>query len=132
MTAASTGLDDRGLNLIFREDRTHSKWRPDPVPEALLRQVYDLSRMGPTSLNSGPATAFRNSSLQGAYLIIAARALDLNCGPMSGFDKHKVNETFWPDGRLKANFLCNIGYADREPAFARNPRLAFEEASQFV
>jgi len=73
-------------------------------------------------------TAFRNSSLQGAYFMIAARALGLDCGPMSGFDAAKVNAEFFPDGKWKANFLCNLGYGDHSKLFPRNPRLSFEEA----
>lgn len=73
-------------------------------------------------------TAFRNSSLQGGYFILAARALGLDCGPMSGFDASKVNTEFFPDGKWKANFLCNLGYGDPEKLFPRNPRLDFEEA----
>ncbi len=73
-------------------------------------------------------TAFRNSSLAGAYLILAARALGLDCGPMSGFDAAKVNAEFFPDGRWKANFLCNLGYGDRHALFPRSPRLEFKEA----
>lgn len=73
-------------------------------------------------------TAFRNSSLQGAYLILAARALGLDCGPMSGFDPSKVNDEFFPDGKWKVNFICNLGYGDEGKAHARNPRLDFEEA----
>jgi len=74
-------------------------------------------------------TAFRNSSLQAAYFILAARALGLDCGPMSGFDPGKVNAEFFPDGKWKVNFLCNLGYGDRSKLFPRNPRLEFEEAS---
>src|SRR5450631_51890 len=74
------------------------------------------------------ATAFRNSSLEGAYLIIAARALGLDCGPMSGFDNAKVDAEFFPDGKWKSNFLCNLGYGDATKLFPRNPRLSFEEA----
>lgn len=77
-------------------------------------------------------TAFRNSSLQGGYLILAARALGLDCGPMSGFDAHKVNAEFFPDGKWKANFLCNLGYGDPAKLRERNPRLAFEEACQIL
>ena len=73
-------------------------------------------------------TAFRNSTLQGAYLMMAARGLGLDCGPMSGFDQPKVNAEFFPDGKWKANFLCNIGYGDPSKLFPRNPRLSFEEA----
>jgi 3-hydroxypropanoate dehydrogenase len=74
-------------------------------------------------------TAFRNSSLQAAYFILAARALGLDCGPMSGFDAGKLNAEFFPDGRWKVNLLCNLGYGDHGKLFPRNPRLKFEEAS---
>ena len=77
-------------------------------------------------------TAVRNSSLQGAYLIIAARALGLDCGPMSGFDNAKVDAAFFPDGRWKSNFLCNLGRGDPAKLMPRNPRLTFEEACQIV
>ncbi len=73
-------------------------------------------------------TALRNSSLQGAYFIIAARALGLDCGPMSGFDNAKVDAAFFPDGRYKSNFLINIAYGDAAKLFPRNPRLTFDEA----
>jgi 3-hydroxypropanoate dehydrogenase len=74
------------------------------------------------------ATAFRNSSLEGAYFILAARALGLDCGPMSGFDNAKVNAEFFPDGKWKSNFLCNLGYGDSAKLFPRSPRLPFDEA----
>lgn len=73
-------------------------------------------------------TAFRNSSLQGAYLIIAARALGLDCGPMSGFDAAKVEAEFFSENGWKANFMINLGYADPEGSRPRNPRLAFDTA----
>jgi 3-hydroxypropanoate dehydrogenase len=73
-------------------------------------------------------TAFRNGSLEGAYFILAARALGLDCGPMSGFDAARVNAEFFPDGKWKANFLCNLGYGDPVKLFPRSPRLPFEEA----
>ncbi|MFZ3266050.1 MAG: malonic semialdehyde reductase [Terriglobales bacterium] len=73
-------------------------------------------------------TAFRNSTLGGGYFILAARALGLDCGPMSGFNQGKVNAEFFPDGKWKANFLCNLGYGDKSKLFPRNPRLDFEEA----
>jgi len=73
-------------------------------------------------------TAFRNSSLQGAYFIIAARALGLDCGPMSGFDNARVDAEFFPEGKLKSNFLCNLGIGDPSKLFARSPRLPFEQA----
>ncbi len=73
-------------------------------------------------------TAVRNGTLQGAYLIIAARALGLDIGAMSGFNNALVDETFFPDGRFKSNFLCNIGYGDPTKVFARSPRLEFDDA----
>jgi 3-hydroxypropanoate dehydrogenase len=73
-------------------------------------------------------TAFRNSTLQGAYFILAARALGLDCGAMSGFDNAKVDAEFFPDGKLRSNFLINIGYGDKRKLLPRHPRLEFEEA----
>ena len=73
-------------------------------------------------------TAFRNGTLQGAYLIIAARAVGLDCGAMSGFDNAKVDAAFFPGGKIKSNFLCNLGYGDPKGVFPRNPRMTFEEA----
>jgi 3-hydroxypropanoate dehydrogenase len=74
------------------------------------------------------ATAFRNGTLQGAYLMIAARACGLDCGPMSGFDNAKVDAEFFPGGRVRSNFLCNLGYGDAKGLFRRSPRLTFDEA----
>lgn len=193
-------VDNAGLDLIFRNARTQNSWRPEKVADDILRRVYDLMKMAPTSANSSPAriifvtsaagkeklkpalsagnldktmtapvtaiigydtkfyellpqlfphdqsaqswftgnaaliqeTAFRNGTLQAAYLMLAARSLGLDCGPMSGFDQSKVNAAFWPDGRIKANFLCNIGYGDDAKVFPRGPRLSFEQACQIV
>lgn len=192
-------LSEVALDQIFRQARTHTAWLPTPVPVELLRQVYELARMGPTSANGSPArfvflttpeakarlkpalmplnvektmsapvtviiawdtefyeklpelfshadmrsyfvgnpqlteeTGFRNSSLQGAYFIIAARALGLDCGPMSGFDANKVNAEFFPDGKWKANFLCNVGYGDSSNLFPRGPRLELHEACRII
>jgi 3-hydroxypropanoate dehydrogenase len=189
-------ISDQALDQLFRNARTHSAWRPEPVPTELLRKIYDLARLGPTSANASPArflfvttpeakarlkptlmpmnvektmtapvtviiawdnefheqlpklfphadmrsyfvgnqplideTAFRNSSLQAAYFILAARALGLDCGPMSGFDAGKVNAEFFSDGKWKVNLICNLGYGDAEKLFPRNPRLTFEEAA---
>lgn len=183
------------LEQIFLDARTANGFIDQPVPLELLQQVYDLAKMGPTSMNTQPtryvflttpaarerlrpalsagnldktmaapvtvivatdtrffehmpqvwhgvgakemfegnvpmaqATATRNSTLGGAYFMIAARALGLDCGPMSGFDIAKVNAEFFPDGRLQANFLINLGYGDPAKLFARNPRLSFEQA----
>jgi 3-hydroxypropanoate dehydrogenase len=77
-------------------------------------------------------TAFRNGTLQGAYLILAARALGLDAGPMSGFDNAKVDKEFFPDGKVKSNFLINLGYGDGEKLFPRSPRLSFAEAAQIL
>ncbi|MEQ1915859.1 MAG: malonic semialdehyde reductase [Gallionella sp.] len=73
-------------------------------------------------------TAFRNGTLQGAYLILAARALGLDCGPMSGFDNAKVDELFFAGTTYKSNFLCNLGYGDVKGIYPRAPRLSFAEA----
>jgi 3-hydroxypropanoate dehydrogenase len=77
-------------------------------------------------------TAFRNGTLQGAYLIIAARALGLDAGPMSGFDNAKVDKEFFPEGKIKSNFLVNLGYGDASKLFPRSPRLSFKEAAQIL
>jgi 3-hydroxypropanoate dehydrogenase len=77
-------------------------------------------------------TAFRNGTLQGAYLILAGRALGLDCGPMSGFDNAKVDELFFSGTSWKSNFLCNLGYGDPTKVHPRNPRLSFEEACKIV
>ena len=78
------------------------------------------------------ATAFRNSSLQGGYFILAARALGLDCGPMSGFDPVKVDAAFWAGTSVKTNFVCNVGHGDPAKLFPRSPRLSFDEACQLV
>src|SRR6267142_585723 len=197
MEARSLGqtLDDKALDTLFREARSHTKWQPRPVADELLHELYDLLKWAPTSANaalaplnvektmtapvtvivaydlkfyeqlpklfppnpgmaklfeSNPelveATAKRNSSLQGAYLIMAARALGLDCGPMSGFDHAKVDEEFFaagkpcfgcdqeffPEGHVKTNFLCNVGYGDRGALHPRLPRLAFTEACSLL
>ena len=77
-------------------------------------------------------TAMRNGSLQGAYLIIAARALGLDCGPMSGFDNAGVDKAFFAGTRIQSNFICSIGYGKRDSLFPRSPRLTFEEAGHFA
>jgi 3-hydroxypropanoate dehydrogenase len=196
----SKTVDDQSLNTLFREARTHNGWKPEPVSDELLRQVYDLAKMGPTSANmcpmrvvfvkspeakeklkplldagnvaktmSAPVTAIigmevkffealpklypqtdakawfkdlpdsvlemlalRNSSLQGAYFIIAARSLGLDCGPMSGFDNQKVDEVFFAGTTIKSNFLINLGHGDPARLHPRNPRLSFEEACKVV
>jgi nitroreductase len=78
------------------------------------------------------ATAFRNSSLQGAYFILAARALGFDCGPMSGFDNNKLDETFFLNTEWKSNFICNLGYGDKSKLYPRLPRLSFDEACKII
>jgi len=193
-------LSNEALDVIFRQARTHNVWLDRPVEDFLLRQVYDLAKMGPTSANmcpmriifvksreakerlkpaldagnvdktmKAPVTAIiamdihfyeklpqlfphadakswfkdlpdgvleyialRNGSLQGAYFMLAARALGLDCGPMSGFNNAKVDEAFFAGTTVKSNFLCNLGYGDASKLHPRSPRLNFEEACKVV
>jgi 3-hydroxypropanoate dehydrogenase len=193
-------LDDDDLDLILRNARTHNVWLPTPVPESMLREIWDVMKFGPTSANCSPLrivfvqskeakerlvacmsennraktrdapvtvilamdlefyeklprlfphnqtarswfvgkpevireTALRNSSLQGAYFIIAARALGLDCGPMSGFNADKVNAEFFAGSSLKVNFVCSLGHGDASKLFPRSPRLDFDEACRIV
>jgi len=192
--------NDQALDVLFRQARTHRAWLEQPVSDDILRQLYDLMKLGPTSSNCSPARilfvrsqeakqrlapalspgnvektmkapvtaiigydlqfyefmpklspnnpkmrdtfanlpdvdvhAFRNGTLQGAYLILAARSLGLDCGPMSGFDNKKVDDEFFSGGeRIKSNFLCNLGYGDASKLQPRNPRLDFDEACQLL
>ncbi|MBN9372065.1 malonic semialdehyde reductase [Hydrogenophaga sp. YM1] len=194
-----TPLDNAALDTLFLKARTANGFLDKPVPEALLKQVYELAALGPTSMNTQPtryvflnskearerllpamlpgnldktrtapvtvivatdtrfyeympqvwhregakenfeanaalasATATRNGTLGGAYFIVAARALGLDCGPMSGFDIGKVDAEFFPDGRWKTNFLINLGYGDDSLLFKRNARLGFDEACRVL
>jgi 3-hydroxypropanoate dehydrogenase len=194
-----SALPPEGLDLIFRTARSQNAWRPIPVADALLQQIYELARLGPTATNSCPArfrflrtpeakdklrpalapgnvakvmtapvvviighdlqffeqlpqlfphrdvapgfrsdpglaqrTAFRNGSLQGAYLMIAARALGLDCGPMSGFDNRMVDDLFFPGTAIRSNFLCAMGYGDPAGVLQRLPRLSFGEACELM
>ena|ERR1700691_1416200 len=86
-----------------------------------MQKYFSDSRVAET-------TAFRNGSLQGAYLIIAARALGLDCGPMSGFSNEAVDAEFFSNTRIKSNFICSIGYGSDQNLLQRNPRLTFEES----
>jgi 3-hydroxypropanoate dehydrogenase len=97
----------------------------DPTRGDMMRQMF---------LQPGVAeiTAMRNGSLQGAYLIIAARALGLDCGPMSGFDNAAVDQAFFSCTRIQSNFICSIGYGKVGTPYPRNPRLTFEEAGSFA
>ncbi len=77
-------------------------------------------------------TAFRNGTLQTAYFMIVARGFGLDCGPMSGFNKEKVDTEFFPDGRFKSNFICSLGYGDHTKTFARSPRFSFDEVCKII
>jgi 3-hydroxypropanoate dehydrogenase len=191
-------LDSHALEQLFLKARTHNAWQDRPVPTDVLRQLYDLVKMAPTSANCSPArfafvhtaegkqrlkpalsagnlektlaapvtvivahdlrfaerlpylfphtdarpwfadpkvaetTAFRNGTLQVAYLILAARALGLDTGPMSGFDQAKVDEAFFKDTGYRSNVLVNLGYGDASALFPRSPRLPFDEACSFA
>lgn len=97
-----------------------------------LFPAYDAKPLYEGNPQLADAVAFRNSSLQGAYLIMAARTLGLDSGAMSGFDAQKVNEAFFPDGRYKVNFLLNIGIADPAGVYPRGPRLSFNDVATIV
>jgi 3-hydroxypropanoate dehydrogenase len=112
--------------VIIAYDTEFHEYLPKLFPHRDMKSIF----AGNAALIQ--ETAFRNSSLQGAYFILAARALGLDCGPMSGFDAAKVNAEFFPDGKWKANFLCNLGYGDPSKLFPRSPRLSFEEACRIL
>lgn len=111
------------VTVIVAWDTEFHEKLPKLFPQADMRQHFVGNEKAVEEY------AFRNSSLQGAYFILAARALGLDCGPMSGFDAAKVNAAFFADGKWRANFLVNLGYGDRSKLHPRNPRLSFEEAA---
>ena len=195
---AAITADPATLRLILTEARTHYGWQDRPVAGETLRALYDIAKMGPTSMNqqpmrvvfvqsedakdrlepalfegnrpkmrSAPVTAiiafdlnfyeelpklfppnpdasdifrnnataaqvnaFRNGTLQGAYFMIAARAVGLDVGAMSGFDNAKVDEEFFHGTSIKSNFLCNLGYADTSKLFRRLPRFDYDEVCE--
>ena len=94
--------------------------------------AYDAKPMFEGNAELADATARRNGSLQGGYLIMAARSLGLDCGPMSGFNPASLDADFFPEGRFKSNFLCNIGYGTDENLYPRGPRHAFEEVCEVL
>lgn len=94
--------------------------------------AYDARPMFDGNAALAESTALRGSTLQGAYLMLAARSLGLDCGPMSGFNNAAVDAEFFPDGRFKSNFLINLGYGDASGNFPRGPRLAFDVACQVL
>ncbi len=103
----------------------------DRIPE-LLPHNPDAREWFSGDEKLAAETAFRNSTLQGGYFIIAARALGLDCGPMSGFSPDGVNAEFFPDGQVKVNFICALGYGKPEDLFPRSPRLGFDDACQIL
>ena len=192
-------LNDDQLNLLFGEARSMNGWQDKDVSDEMIRSIYELTKMGPTSTNCCPArfkfikseeqklklkesllpnnidkvmsapviaiigfdldfsdnmgmlfphidvtqmykgneimnhsTAFRNSSLQGAYFMMVSRALGLDCGPMSGFNNALVDEIFFNGTNIKSNFLCCIGYGDPSKIFMRLPRLDFDEVCEII
>ncbi|MEM7711523.1 MAG: malonic semialdehyde reductase, partial [Pseudomonadota bacterium] len=188
------------LQLLFTEARTHYGWQERDVGEETLRDLYEIAKMGPTSMNNQPmrvlfvrsteakdrlaqclmpanepkmrtapvtaiiaydlnfweelprnfppnpdaadifrnnataaqVNAFRNGTLQGAYFMLAARAVGLDVGAMSGFDNAKVDEEFFHGTSLKSNFLVNLGYADTSKIFRRLPRMSFDEICETI
>jgi 3-hydroxypropanoate dehydrogenase len=111
------------VTVVIAWDTEFHEKLPKLFPHADMRSYF----VGNAPLIN--ETAFRNSSLQAAYFILAARALGLDCGPMSGFDAGKVNAEFFADGKWKVNLICNLGYGDVEKLFPRNPRLEFDDAA---
>ncbi len=114
------------VTAIIAYDLEFYEKLPELSPHADMRSAF----VGKPALIQ--ETAFRNGSLQGAYLILAARALGLDCGPMSGFHADNVNAEFFPDGKWKVNFICNLGYGEESQLFPRQPRLTFEEACRIL
>jgi 3-hydroxypropanoate dehydrogenase len=98
----------------------------------LLPHAADVMQKYFAAPDMAAVTAMRNGTLQGAYLIVAARALGLDCGPMSGFDNAGVDEAFFSGTRIQSNFICSVGYGDPASVFPRNPRLSFEEAGRWA
>jgi len=114
------------VTAIIAEDLEFYDKLPKLIPHKDVRSYF----VGNKELTE--STAFRNSSLQVAYFMIAARALGLDCGPMSGFDQQKLDEAFFAGTSWRSNFLCNLGYGDPDNLFPRLPRLSFEEACQII
>ncbi|MCC4599276.1 malonic semialdehyde reductase [Xanthomonas melonis] len=113
------------VTVIVAHDEDFHEKLPYLFPHADAKSWFDGPREGRAE------SAFRNGSLQGAYLILAARALGLDAGPMSGFDNAKVDAAFFAGTPIKSNFLVNLGYGDPSAVFPRLPRLSFEEAARF-
>ena len=114
------------VTVIIGSDQAFYERLPELFPHADAKSWF----VGNQALIE--ETAFRNSSLQAAYLMLAARALDLDCGPMSGFDQAKVDAEFFAGTTIKSNFLINLGYGDAAGLFPRSPRLSFADACQVL
>ena len=110
------------VTAVFAYDLLFYDHLPRLFPQADARSWFA------GNAKTAEITALRNGSLQAAYFMLAARALGLDCGPMSGFDNAKVDTAFFPDGRVKSNFLCNVGHGDPARVMQKLPRLDFEEA----
>lgn len=113
---------DAPVTVIVATDTRFYEHMPQVWHGAGAKEMFEAD------LPMAQATAIRNGTLGAAYFMIAARAVGLDCGPMSGVDLAKVNAEFFADGRLQTNFLINLGYGDDSKLFDRNPRLAFEQA----
>ncbi|MBZ9559845.1 MULTISPECIES: malonic semialdehyde reductase [unclassified Modicisalibacter] len=133
----------RLLPLVAEGNRAQTEQAPVTVIVAYDTQFYehlpeqfpvkaDAREMFADSPASAEENAFRNGSLQGGYLILAARLLGLDCGPMSGFDRAGVDAEFFPEGRWRSNFLVNLGYGDADKLYPRGPRLDFETATRVL
>lgn len=114
------------VTAIIAHDMEFYEQLPKLFPHTDAKSWYEGK---PKAIES---TAFRNGTLQGAYLIMAARAVGLDCGPMSGFSPAKINEEFFSGTSYRSNFLVNLGYGDSSTLHPRQPRLAFEEACQLI
>jgi 3-hydroxypropanoate dehydrogenase len=114
------------VTVIIAQDLDFPNHLPAQYPAFNAKPMYDAD----PALTE--VTAFRNSTLQGAYLLLAARALGLSVGPMSGFDAAKLDAEFFPGGRVRSNFIANMGYGDLAKALPRGPRLAFGEVAQIL
>ena len=144
-------LNAAAMAQLFTEARTHHAFRDLPVSDALLRKALDLAKMGPTSANQQPLlphvdakswfagnpdfaarSAAQNGTLQVAYFILALRAVGMDAGPMTGFDPAKVEEEFFPDGKIRANVIINIGYGDDAKLFPRSPRFSFDQMATIL
>ncbi|MGH7045385.1 MAG: malonic semialdehyde reductase [Stellaceae bacterium] len=138
----SAGSKERLLPCVSSGNLEKVRTAPVTAIVAYDREFYDfLPRLYPhadargwftTDAALAAETGFRNSSLQGAYLILALRGQGLDCGPMSGFDNAKIDSAFFPDGRWRSNFLLNIGYGERPHPHSRLPRLDFAEIAQWA